>query len=267
MSTLSLKVINKDADILAENTETNEAMLVYKREYAQGDKIVLTSSEKDIFLMVQVDDALGKALVYITKNDIFYIVPFGPMRLAYSPKAFYGSLHLLTARLATKEEVDTYKNLAINVMDQHGDTGCFPHAEANVETRGEAVFAARNAIDGICETHSHGNWPYQSWGINRQDDASMKVNFGRNVVVDKIVLYTRADFPHDNWWERVTATFSQGNRFTFELKKSDKPHVLNIQQVETEWVQLSELIKAEDPSPFPALTEIEVYGREKSGYC
>lgn len=41
------------------------------------------------------------------------------------------------------------RNLAKNVMDQHGETNCYPHASANVETRGEAVFAARNAIDGV----------------------------------------------------------------------------------------------------------------------
>ena len=28
------------------------------------------------------------------------------------------------------------------------------------------------------------------------------------------------------------------------------------------WVRLEELIKADDPSPFPALTQIEVYGTE-----
>ena len=44
---------------------------------------------------------------------------------------------------------------------------------ANVETRGEAVFAARNAIDGIYENDAHGIWPYQSWGINRDPNAAL----------------------------------------------------------------------------------------------
>ena len=72
---------------------------------------------------------------------------------------------------------------------------------------GEAVFAARNAIDGVTANLSHGKWPYESWGINQQDDAQMTLDFGRPVDIDKIVLYTRADFPHDNWWESVTFTF------------------------------------------------------------
>ncbi len=28
------------------------------------------------------------------------------------------------------------------------------------------------------------------------------------------------------------------------------------------WIRLKDLIKSEDPSPFPALTQIEVYGTE-----
>lgn len=88
-----------------------------------------------------------------------------------------------------------------------------------METRGESVFAARNAIDGVCENRSHGEWPYESWGINMQDDAEMTVEFGQEVVTDRIVLYTRADFPHDNWWTQVTLTFSDGTDIKWKLEK------------------------------------------------
>lgn len=262
MSELSLKIINENGNILAESKSSDEVVLVYKDEYKLGDKVVLTSSEKDIFLVVQVDDALGLAFVYITKNEIVYTIPFDEKKISYSPKTFRGNIHLLTARIATKEEIASYKNLALNVMDQHGDTGCYPHTTANVETRGESVFAARNAIDGVKANASHGAWPYQSWGINMQDDAEMTLEFGRMVEIDKIVLYTRADFPHDNWWREVTFTFSDGTSLTWELEKSDKPHVLEIKKKKIEWLKFGNLIKADDPSPFPALTQLEVYGIE-----
>ena len=147
---------------------------------------------------------------------------------------------------------------------QHGDTGCWPHASANVETRGEAVFAARNAIDGVLANDSHGKWPYESWGINMQDDAEMTLEFGRTVDFDRIVLYTRADFPHDNWWTSVTFTFSDGTEETVSLEKSSKPHILSIERKGIKWLKFGKLIKADDPSPFPALTQIEVYGTESS---
>jgi len=260
MSKLSLKIVNEIGNILVENIQNDDIMLVYQGEYKLGDKIILTSTDKNIYLMVQVDDALGSAFVYLTKNEVVYNIPFDEKRVSYSPKVFYGKMHFISARLATKEEIQVYKNLALNVMDQHGDTGCYPHATANVETRGESVFAARNAIDGVRENHSHGGWPYESWGINMQDDATMKLEFGRSVEIDKIILYTRSDFPHDNWWREVTFTFSDGSSLHWELEKSDKAHVLHFEKKNVEWLQLCNLIKADDPSPFPALTQIEVYG-------
>lgn len=148
----------------------------------------------------------------------------------------------------------------MNVYDQHGETNCYPHATANVETRGESVFATHNAIDGVCENRSHGEWPYESWGINRQKDAQMSVDFGHEVETDKIVLYTRADFPHDSWWKQVTLSFSDGTSITWDLEKSSLPHVLEFEKKRITWVRLGNLIKADDPSPFPALSQIEVYG-------
>lgn len=262
MSELSLKIVDEQGNIVVGNTENDDITLVYNDEYKTGDKIILTSADRNIYLMVQVDDALGSAFVYLTKNEIIYNIPFEEKRVSYSPKVFNGKLHLLSARKATKEEIQAYKNLALNVMDQHGDTGYYPHATANVETRGESVFAARNAIDGVRENHSHGGWPYESWGINMQDDATMKLEFGRSVEIDKIILYTRSDFPHDNWWREVTVTFSDASRITWELEKTDKAHILQFDKKKVEWLQLSNLMKADDPSPFPALSQIEVYGVE-----
>jgi hypothetical protein len=262
---LSIKIIDNKGNIQAQNQGQGEVTLVNKEAYKEGDNIVITSSEADTYIKVQVDDALGQTLLYVTKKEITYHIPFHEKRTSYSPKVFAGNLHYLWAREATKEEIQEYKNLALNVMDQHEAEGSFPHALANVETRGEAVFAARNAIDGVRENHSHGEWPYQSWGINRQDDAKIRINFGRSVIIDKIVLYTRADFPHDNWWKQVTLFFSDETTYSWKLEKTDKAHILGLDKKKIEWLELGELIKSEDPSPFPALTQIEVYGVETEG--
>lgn len=262
MAELALKVLDKNGNTGYVSNGMDEVYLVVTKAYEEGDKIVLESSEKDIYMVVQVDDALGSAFVYMTKNSIEYVIPFHEKRISYSPKVFYGERHYIYARIATKEEIESYKNLALNVMDKHGDTGCYPHAMANVETRGEAVFAARNAIDGVRENRSHGEWPYASWGINRREDATFKVEFGRNVVTNKVVMYTRADFPHDNWWKKVTLTFSDGSSIDWNLEKSSGAHILHFDDKTITWVELSNLIKSDDPSPFPALTQFEVYGRE-----
>lgn len=260
MAQFTLKVVDKEGAVLSSSTGENEVSHVHLEEYREGDRILLETSEKNIHVILQVDDALGKSFVYLTGN-VDYLIPFGEKRISCSPKVFYGSRHYLYARMAREDEITAYRNLALNVNDQHCDVECYPHATANVETRGESVFAAKNAIDGVVENRSHGAWPYESWGINMQDDAQMKVDFGREVETDKIVLYTRADFPHDNWWVQVTLEFSDGSSIDWKLEKSYAPHVLTFEKKKITWVVLKNLIKADDPSPFPALSQIEVYGR------
>ncbi len=259
MAVLALKVLDKNGKTICVSSGEDYVSLVCTAEYAEGDRIVLETSEKNIHVILQVDDAMGPAFVYITDN-VSYQIPFGEKRICYSPKVFYGSRHYLYVRTAREDEIKGYRNLALNVCDQHGETNCYPHAQANVETRGESVFAARNAIDGVCENRSHGEWPYESWGINMREDAYMSVDFGHEVETDKIVLYTRSDFPHDNWWRQVTLTFSDGTSIEWDLEKSSLPHILEFGKKRITWVRLGNLIKADDPSPFPALSQIEVYG-------
>jgi len=260
MIVLSLKVLDGQGNTLAVAKGEDFVDLVYSFEYKEGDVIELTTSEKNVHINLQVDDALGSSFVYVT-DTVKYDIPFGEKRISCSPKVFSGNRHYLYAEVAREDEVTAYRNLALNPADQHKEVTCYPHAYANVETRGESVFAAKNAIDGVRANLSHGEWPYESWGINRQDDATMTVDFGRLVEIDKIVLYTRADFPHDNWWTSAKVTFSDGSSEILKMEKSTRAHVFAIEKRRVTSLSLSDLIKADDPSPFPALTQIEAYGR------
>ena len=262
MRELGIRIIDKDDNVKLEKIDTEEVRLVFNEIYEEGDKVVFTTSEKNTYLYAQVDDAMGEAFVYVTDNEIVYEIPFGEKRISYSPKVFYGDRHLLSLRFAKKEEIESYKNLALNVIDKQEIKGVYPHASANIETRGEAVFAARNAINGNCENKSHGRWPYESWGIGMRDDACFRLEFGRSIITNKIIIYTRSDFPHDNWWIKATLRFSDGSEIVWDLEKSDKAHILDFEEKTIEWLTFSDLIKADDPSPFPALSQIEVYGKE-----
>ena len=106
-----------------------------------------------------------------------------------------------------------------------------------------AVFAARNAIGGVLANWSHGEWPYQSWGINRDPNAELRLDFSRPVLVDEIRLTLRADFPHDSWWEEATVEFSDGSREVFHLKKTGDPQSFSIERRKIEWLELKELKK------------------------
>lgn len=257
----SLKVIDGNGRTIAVGRDEEEVNLMVAREYQEGDSIHLETSEKNIYVWFQVDDAMGKSLVYLT-GDAHYQIPFGEKRINLSPKTFSGNKHLITMRKARDFEIKTYRNLALNVNDLHENETCFPHASANVETRGESVFAAKNAIDGVTANECHGEWPYDSWGINRNPNAEMTVDFGREVEVDRIVIYLRADFPHDNWWKKMTITFSDGEDMELSLKKTGSGQEFTFEKKKISWLKVSHLIQSSEPSPFPALAQIEVYGND-----
>ncbi len=239
----------------------DQILMVYKGEYSPGDKILFQTDEINTYYVIRIDSTMDEAYVYLTEKSLEYVIPFDEKKISYNPLSFTGNRHYITMRKAEDYENSSYRNLAKNVMDQNKDLGCYPHAHANVETRGESVFAARNCLDGVLANESHGAWPYESWGINKQDDAEITLEFGRPVDIDKIYLYTRADFPHDNWWVQATITFSDGSKEVVNMEKSVKPHVFSIEKNQITWLKIGNLIQSDDPSPFPAMTQIEVYGR------
>ncbi len=261
MSNICLKILNKNMETLAVNRGEDEVNLVYAGEYQDGDVIIIEVIESLHYVWMQIDDAIGKAMVYVTGN-ITYKIPFGERRTNLSPKAFYGKKHLLSVRTAKEFELTSYRNLALNVNDQHNITNLYPHVTANVETRGEAIFAAQNAVDGVTVSNCHGEWPYESWGINKQSDARLKIDFGREVITDRIILYGRADFPHDNWWEKVSIVFSDKSKLDKELCKIEGPQEIIFSRKVITWLELYDMKQSPESSPFPALTQIEVYGKE-----
>ena len=241
MATLSLKILDKSGNTLAVASGEDFVDLVYAAAYSEGDIIELQTSQKNIHINWMVDDAMQKAFVYVT-DTVKYDIPFGEARISCSPKVFSGNRHYIYAEVAKPEEVYAYRNLALNPADQHKDVPCYPHASANVETRGESVFAA------------------ESWGINRREDATMRLEFGRPVCVDKLVFYTRSDFPHDNYWTELTVEFSDGSSERVPLSKTARAQEYSIEKRTIEYLILKDLKKSDEPSPFPALTQIEVYG-------
>lgn len=262
MSILSICIKNSEGVILAESTDKEDVILTYEPTYAEGDCIHLKVEQTNQFYVIQLDDAMAPALVYMTSSDYILEIPFHEQRVSYNTRAFTGERHYLSARIAAPEEIPPCWNLAFNPYDAHGNNSCYPHAFANVETRGESVFAARNAIDGVLANSSHGQYPFQSWGINQNPKAEWTLEFGRDVTVNKLIIYLRADFPHDNWWKKMTVTFSDGSLLVLDTVKTHKGQSFTFEEKTISWLRLSDLIQADDPSPFPALTQLQVFGKE-----
>lgn len=263
MAVIKLKILNQAGQTLAASPAGENVALVYAGRYQPGDWVALESDGLALLCEIQLEDSMPPALVFLPDGTLQFPIPPEGSRSNYSPKSFTGTVHLLRARAAEAAELSQRRNLALNPYDSHASKGLFPHAQANVETRNEAVFAARNAIDGVFANWSHGEWPYQSWGINRDPNAELRLDFGRPVLADEIRLTLRADFPHDSWWEEAAVEFSDGSREVFRLVKTGEPQRFPIAPREIEWLVLKELKKAPDLSPFPALTQIEVWGTGK----
>lgn len=233
------------------------------RAYQAGEKfkLELAETEQNNFVWVQLDETLSPSLIYVTEKIWEYSVIIADnLKKAYSPKAFTGDHHYIRIWKPSELELH-YRNLALNPHDQKEPSGAYPHAYANVETRDDATFFARNAIDGMIANHHHGSFPYQSWGINKQADAAITIDFGRFVVIDKINLVLRADYPHDSFWTSVTVKFDNDE---MELSTTNSPdrQSFAFKPIKTKQVTVTDLIKNEDDSPFPALTEIEIFGTE-----
>lgn len=253
--------ILRNGGAVASAEQATETYLVFKEEYQEGDQIRFTPEQAG-FVTLQFDAVLGRATVYSNGQPFVMNIPFGQKHDCYQESVFKGALHFLWARKAYEWEHNCYRNLSLNPYDCHEDDSLFPHSRANIETRGESVFASRNAIDGIVASNWHGLWPWASWGINRDPDAKLTLDFGRAVTIDRIIMYTRADFPHDAWWTEGTFTFSDGSELVMPLEKKDGPQEITFPEKTITWLELDRLIKADDPSPFPALIQIEVYGKE-----
>ena len=257
---MSIRVVLKDAqgEMIQACEGTSVLHAAFERTYLPGDVLEVSGA---VHLMVQMDQCLQEGEVYAPSGTFTYRIPFGAERTAYPPCAFEGGRHVARIREMSREEIQSVRVISANPHDLRGDTDAFPHATANVETRGEADFAARNVVDGLYTNHGHGPWPFGSWGIGTKQDAALTIDLGRTVRAKSVRVLLRADFPHDSWWESCTLVFSDGTEETMHLVRTDDFQVLPVDR-DISWVRIEQLKKADDPSPFPSLRQLEVIGRD-----
>ena len=259
---LKIEIRDKFNDVISKRAGNESVSIAYRQSYKAGDKICFVNLSENKYLVIKIDDKLDEALVYVTSDTLEFEIPFGDDAKPYSENTFNGIEHNISARIAKNAEIYSYRNIAENVIDQRGDTTYYPHATANVETRNEAVFAARNVIDGQTANKGHGRWPYESWGTWQREDAEIIVNFGREVEVVKIALYLRADFPHDTYWKSIKIEFSDGTNKTVETMKTSDAQYIRFNKKTIRWIKLLNFKKSDELSDFAALTEVRVYGND-----
>lgn len=160
-----------------------------------------------------------------------------------------------------------YKNLSANKNDiidsmwNLKSIKTYPHAQSNSECRGEPWFRARCAISDTLKNIGHGTG-FPSWGPDQRTDIWWKVLFGKNVVVDSITIYIRADFPHDGYWFKGQVGFSDGQKIQITLDSTSRPQSFKFPQHVTNYVLIDSLVWRKADT-WCAFTQVQVFGRDQ----
>ena len=130
-------------------------------------------------------------------------------------------------------------------------------ASSNSECRNKEFFKAKNVINGQRENFKHGpNYP--SWGPEQIPNPWLKLEWKQEKEVSEVVVYIRADFPHDGYWKSGTLVFSDGKEIPFTLKKTGEPQSIKFPATKTSSITFEDLVWNK-PNTWCAWTEVEVY--------
>lgn len=236
------------------------ATLNIDKAYTAGDTVTIKLPEGQKYLMVCLNAMMGEELVYVPDGTFTYKIPSGMN--AYVPTFGSAINNTITARLPKAEELTEHRNLAENVYDLDGSATAYPHATASSAHGNQSEFQARNAIDGFTANTGHGNYPYQSWGPNHESGYSwMQVDFGREVYVDEVELYIRADFPHDVHYTSATLEFSDGTEMNIPMTRTSEGQVYTFDTIKTSYVKIKNLVPADSNTAlWSGLMELKAYG-------
>ena len=260
---INLKLIRENGDVKfkAYGEEIDER---FEGEYEAGDKwrVELCDGE---FVKLCLDETLAESMVYVPDGVFEFAVPQDrELKSCYAPGAFSGDSHRVRCAEPTEAEIYSDRLISLNSHDRHNVPKYFPHAVANFVTREDPCFFERNAIDGVIDNSNHGAYPYHSWGGGLREDLEFEVHFGMPVEVSRVVIFLRADFPHDTYWKEADIEFSDGTRIHKDLIGTADGQVAEFEPKTTEYVKLTgfKQQRLEDGSlSFAALTQIEIYGK------
>ena len=260
---INLKLIRENGDVKFK-AYGNEIDEHFHGEYEPGDKFRIELCDGD-FVKLKLDPSLAESIVYVPDGTFEFTVPHGRERKAcYAPGAWDGDDHRIVIAEPTDAEIYADRLISLNSHDRHNVPKYYPHAVANFVTREEPCFFERNAIDGVIDNSNHGDFPYHSWGGGLREDLEFEVHFGEDVEVSEVVLFLRADFPHDTYWKECDVEFSDGEKVHAHLNKTADGQSVSFDRKITEMVKLTgfKQQRLEDGSlSFAALTQIEVYGK------
>ena len=174
----------------------------------------------------------------------------------------------ISARYPSADELKEVKNLAVNPFDVKTKTAkAYPHVYSN-NNYNQSEFGAHCAIDGFKTNNSHGLYPQQSWGPNSTVKPTdvFQIDFGREVVVNELVIYLRGDFvtngnSHDAYFSEITVKLSDGSEFKFNPTKTRNGQKFDLEGKTTTSVTITGFVTDKTNSQgWTGFAEVEVNG-------
>jgi len=257
---IEIKVVSQNGEILF-SEKGQKIDTVYKGEYSEGDKIVITKNDTE-YLALKLDETLEESIIFVKSGAFEFPIPFGKVREeAYGNEAFSGDSHRFVVYEPEDEVKYGERVISLNSHDVRGQKKYFPHAYANLVTREAPCFFERNAIDGVCHNENHGAYPYHSWAGGAREDLEYFIDFGTEVEVSKIEFFLRAHFPHDTYWRALDVEFSDKSIYMANFEKTGEGQMLTFpEKKKTKTVHLTNFKQAELPFSWAALSQVKVYG-------
>ena len=242
--------------------------------FEEGD-IISIRLDGCFFLGLKIN-GLKESVLYLPKKTFEFVVPTAKEIVGgYDKNDFYLEENYIKV-FEADEDAYLERNLLLNPYDQKMGTGAYPHVWANFVTREDPCFYARNAIDGVIFNQGHGNFPFHSWAGGARNDLEYYVDFGREVELNKLKFYLRADFkndsngiPHDSYWKSIDVEFSDESVINcqFQLYSKDlhpdneKGIEINLNKKITRTLKLCNFKQVYEKLGFAALTQLEAYGK------
>jgi|GEM_PF-379244 len=162
-------------------------------------------------------------------------------------------------------ELYKYRDIAMNPCGLYANRAgsrAYPQASASSAYKNKDVFLPQNAISANTQNAGHGTWQFRSWGPEREEVSSIKIDFGRLVSLNKVRLLLRADFPHDGVWAGGVLKFSDGSSLPLKFEKTAEFQEFAFPEKETTFIELAKLKPATGEGGWCALSALQAWGRD-----
>ena len=114
-------------------------------------------------------------------------------------------------------------------------------------------------IDGFnANVGAAGKWPSNAWKPATEKTSEIKIDFGREVVVEDLVIYVMNEATH---FVTATVVLSDGTEMAINLRDTTEGMSFDLGGKKTTSIVIKDLVKANDAKT-AAISEIQVFGHE-----